>query len=121
MVALVERHLAALGAEVIGFAEWHEGLALAPHLEQVGAAEEANLAGYDTEVGITTEPAAVAYDLDFVSLAAERSHLVLSRPLLTTPEAQALLRALGSPHMRAQLGGLPGYGGRPCGEAVCSL
>lgn len=172
VVALVERHFGALGAEVIGFAEWHEGLALAPHLddrsftlagavernlrlvnredgsearglldqhlEQVGAVEKTGLAGYDTQVGghllvassiaaglgelgITTEPAALAYDLDFVPLAAERSHLVLSRPLLTTPEAQALLRALGSPHMRAQLGGLAGYDARPCGEAVCSL
>lgn len=171
LVSLVEGHLADVGAEVIGFAAWQEGLAIAPHvndrcltlagvaernlrlvnrengsearslldqhLQQVGV-ETNTLAGYDTQVGghllvassiaaglgdvgITTEPAAKTYDLDFIPLAAERSHLVLGRPLLTTPEAQALLRVLGSPYMQTQLAGLPGYNARPCGEAVYSL
>lgn len=171
LVSLVEAHLADVGAEVIGFADWQEGLAIAPnlndgpltvasiaernlrlinrengsearflldqHLDEVGI-EPKQLAGYHTQVGghllvassiaaglgdvgITMEPAAKAYDLDFIPLAAERSYIVLGRPLIITPEAQALLRVLGSPQMQTQLTGLPGYAARPCGEAVYSL
>lgn len=171
LISLIERHLADVGAEVIGFAAWQEGLAITPHLngrsltlagvaernlrlvnrengsearslldqhlKQAGI-EPQRLAGYNTQVGgqllvassiaaglgdvgITMEPAAKAYDLDFIPLASERSHLVLGRPLMTTPEAQALLRVVGSPYTQTQLAGLPGYDARPCGEAVCSL
>ncbi|TAN25037.1 MAG: helix-turn-helix domain-containing protein [Actinomycetota bacterium] len=171
LISMLEKHLANVGAEVIGFSAWREGLAITPnlndgsltltgvaerglrlvnrengsearslldqHLEQAGIEVNA-LTGYDTQVsgqllvassiaaglgdvGITMEPAAKAYDLDFIPLAAEHSHIVLSRPLLTTPEAQALLRVLGSPHMQTQLAGLPGYDAQPCGDAICSI
>lgn len=107
------------------------------HLDQAGI-EAHHLIGYDTqvtgqllvasaiaaglgEVGITMEPAAKAYDLDFIPLAAELSHLVLNRPLLPSPQAQGLLRVLGSPQMHTQLAQLPGYDPRPCGQAVYSL
>ncbi|MHB1534656.1 MAG: substrate-binding domain-containing protein [Acidimicrobiales bacterium] len=99
--------------------------------------EGAELAGYDTQVGghllvassvaaglgdvgISTEPAALAYGLDFAALASERSYLVLARPVLTTPEAQALLRVLGSPYLQQQLSILPGYDASACGEVVYS-
>lgn len=72
-------------------------------------------------VGVTTEGAALAYGLGFLALASERFLLVLPRPLLSTPEVQALLRVLASPALQAQLGSLPGYGGvASCGESVWS-
>jgi putative molybdopterin biosynthesis protein len=73
------------------------------------------------QVGVTTEAAAVAYGLGFLALASERFLLALPRPLLTTPEVQALLRVLASPALQAQLTSLPGYTGvGACGESVWS-
>ena len=74
------------------------------------------------DVGVTSEPAALAHGLGFVPLAAERSFLIIPRHLLGTAEARALARVLGSPALRDQLGVLAGYRGRSgCGEPVASL
>jgi putative molybdopterin biosynthesis protein len=73
------------------------------------------------ELGVASEPCALAYDLPFTPLASERSLLVVATPLLGTAELQALLRALASTELREQLAGLPGYDVSPCGESVASV
>ncbi len=71
------------------------------------------------DAGITIEPAALAYGLDFVPLAEERSLLALPRSLIATPEVQGLLRVLATPAVQGQLGGLAGYGDvADCGTRV---
>lgn len=174
-------HLGGVGAEVIGFAAWREGLAwrageetsLAGHgsppaagsllamladgglrlvnrergseartlldhrLESEGVPID-KVSGYASavrahllvasavaaglgDVGVTIEPAALAYGLGFSSLADERSYLVVPLPVIGTPEVDALLRVLASPVLRAQLCALPGYDPTLCGESVVSL
>lgn len=61
------------------------------------------------DVGVTIEPAALAFGLNFVPFARERSLLAIPQRHLTTPEVQALLRVLATPSVRNQLAGLPGY------------
>lgn len=162
------KSLADSGAEVIGFASWREGLAIAPKLS--GQVETLNdvkrlgmrlvnrepgseahevlererrrlqipanaLPGYSTtltghlpvasavasglaEVGITSEPAAIAYGLDFVPLATERYDLVVRRDHLGTGEVRSLLQVLGSPALHAQLDAIDGYDASLCGTVV---
>ena len=83
----------------------------AGHL-QVAAAIGGGLA----DAGVSSEPAALAYGLDFVPLAAERFDLVLPAKHAASREVQGLLRVLTSPWLLAQLGSLPGYGASRCGE-----
>ncbi len=74
------------------------------------------------DVGVTTQPAALAYRLDFVALAAERSLLIIPRKVLATPEARGLARVLASSALQDQLAVLAGYRGlSTCGEPVASL
>ena len=99
---------------------------------RVGAAR---LAGYDTavtghlqvasalssglgDVGVASEPAAMAYGLGFVPLVTERYDLVVRRAALHSPEVQGLLLALQSGWLRPQLDALPGYDASMCGEVV---
>ena len=99
--------------------------------------DPAELAGYDTragghlqvasavaaglaDAGVASEPAARAYDLEFVPLAAERFDLVLPGAHLGSREVQGLLKVLTSPWLLAQLAGLPGYDAAACGERVAS-
>ncbi|MDA8062309.1 MAG: helix-turn-helix domain-containing protein [Actinomycetota bacterium] len=71
------------------------------------------------DAGVTIEPAALAYGLDFTPFAEERSLLALPRFLLDTSEVQALLRVLATPAVQGQLAGLPGYTHiAHCGERV---
>ena len=71
------------------------------------------------DAGVTIEPAALAYGLDFTPFAEERSLLALPRSLLDTSEVQALLRVLATPAVQGQLAGLPGYTHiAHCGERV---
>ena len=83
----------------------------AGHL-QVAAAIVGGLA----DAGVSSEPAALAYGLDFVPLAAERFDLVLPAKHAASREVQGLLKVLTSPWLLAQLASLPGYDAARCGE-----
>jgi len=86
------------------------------HLE-VAAAVAAGLA----DVGVASEPAALAYDLAFVPLAAERFDLVVPAALAGSREIQGLHRALSSPWLHDQLASLPGYSVAQCGERLATI
>jgi putative molybdopterin biosynthesis protein len=94
-----------------------------------------DLAGYDTDVsghlqlasairsglgdvGVASEPAALAHGLAFVPLVTERCDLVVRRAALHSPEVQGLLLSLQSGWLRPQLDALPGYDAAMCGEVV---
>jgi putative molybdopterin biosynthesis protein len=83
----------------------------AGHL-QVAAA----VAGRLADAGVSSEPAALAYGLGFIPLAAERFDLVLPAKHAASREVQGLLKVLTSPWLLAQLASLPGYDPARCGE-----
>ena len=83
----------------------------AGHL-QVTAAITGGLA----DVGVSSEPAALAYGLDFIPLAEERFDLLLPAKHAASREVQGLLKVLTSPWLQAQLASLPGYDAARCGE-----
>jgi putative molybdopterin biosynthesis protein len=107
--------------------------------ELTGAGIEASqLPGYDTradghlhvaaaiaaglaDAGIASEPAALAYDLPFIPLAAERFDLVIPAGQLSTREVQGLLKVLSSAWLLEQLASLPGYDPARCGEPIVTL
>jgi molybdate-binding protein len=72
---------------------------------QVAAA----VAGRLADAGVSSEPAALAYGLHFVPLAAERFDLLIPAKLAASPEVQGLLKVLTSPWLVTQLASLPGY------------
>jgi putative molybdopterin biosynthesis protein len=72
---------------------------------QVAAA----VAGHLADAGVSSEPAALAYGLRFIPLAAERFDLVIPTKLAASPEVQGLLKVLTSPWLQTQLASLPGY------------
>jgi putative molybdopterin biosynthesis protein len=86
------------------------------HLEVAGA-----IAAGLADVGIASEPAALAYDLAFVPLTAERFDLVVPAAHAGSREVQALLRALSSTWLLDQLASLPGYTVTQCGERVATI
>jgi putative molybdopterin biosynthesis protein len=107
--ALLDRERQRLGlnpAELSGYDSRAAG-----HL-QVAAAIGGGLA----DAGVSSEPAALAYGLDFIPLAAERFDLVLPAKHAASREVQGLLRVLTSPWLLAQLASLPGYDAARCGE-----
>ena len=83
----------------------------AGHL-QVAAAIVGGLA----DVGVSSEPAALAYGLDFIPLAEERFDLMLPAKHAASREVQGLLKVLTSPWLLAQIASLPGYDAARCGE-----
>ena len=83
----------------------------AGHL-QVAAAIVGGLA----DAGVSSEPAALAYELDFIPLAEERFDLLLPAKHAASREVQGLLKVLTSPWLLAQLASLPGYDAARCGE-----
>jgi putative molybdopterin biosynthesis protein len=83
----------------------------AGHL-QVAAA----VAGRLADVGVSSEPAALAYGLNCIPLADERFDLVLPGKHAASREVQGLLKVLTSPWLLAQLANLPGYDPGRCGE-----
>jgi putative molybdopterin biosynthesis protein len=85
----------------------------AGHL-QVAAA----VAGRLADAGVSSEPAALAYGLDFIPLAEERFDLVLPAKHAASREVQGLLKVLTSPWLLAQLASLPGYDPASCGERL---
>jgi len=76
----------------------------------------ATIVGGLADAGVSSEPAALAYGLDFIPLAAERFDLVLPGKHATSREVQGLLKVLTSPWLLAQLASLPGYDADRCGE-----
>ena len=70
---------------------------------------------------MASEPAALAYGLGFVPLAAEHSDLVIPATAAGSREAAGLLRVLSSRWLLDQLASLPGYDPARCGEHVASL
>jgi putative molybdopterin biosynthesis protein len=85
----------------------------AGHL-QVASAVAAAIA----DVGVASEPAALAYGLGFVPLADERFDLVLPGKHLGSREVQGLMKVLTSPWLLAQLASLPGYDPADCGDRI---
>jgi putative molybdopterin biosynthesis protein len=106
---LLDRERQRLGlnpAELTGYESRAAG-----HL-QVAAAIGGGLA----DAGVSSEPAALAYGLDFIPLASERFDLVLPAKHAASREVQGLLKVLTSPWLLAQLASLPGYDAARCGE-----
>jgi putative molybdopterin biosynthesis protein len=88
----------------------------AGHL-QVADAIAAGLA----DVGVASEPAALAYGLEFVPLAAERFDLVIPAVHAASREVQALIKVLGSRWLGDQLASLPGYDPASCGQHIATV
>jgi molybdate-binding protein/transcriptional regulator with XRE-family HTH domain len=88
----------------------------AGHL-QVADAIAAGLA----DVGVASEPAALAYGLAFVPLAAERFDLVIPAVHAASREVQALTKVLGSRWLLDQLASLPGYDPASCGQHIVTF
>jgi len=106
---LLDRERLRLGLESSQLAGY-DSLA-AGHL-QVAAAIVGGLA----DAGVSSEPAALAYGLDFIPLAEERFDLLLPAKYAASREVQGLLKVLTSPWLLAQLASLPGYDAARCGE-----
>ncbi|HLI41313.1 MAG TPA: substrate-binding domain-containing protein [Streptosporangiaceae bacterium] len=107
--ALLDRERLRLGldpADLPGYRSQAAG-----HL-QVAAAVAGGLA----DAGVSSEPAALAYRLEFIPLAEERFDLVLPARHAASRQVQGLLRVLTSPWLLAQLSSLPGYDPANCGE-----
>jgi molybdate-binding protein/DNA-binding XRE family transcriptional regulator len=83
---------------------------------RVAAAVVAGLA----DAGVASEPAALAYGLAFVPLAAERFDLVIPASQAGSREVQALRKVLASPWLLTQLDCLPGYDSSRCGDRVAA-
>jgi hypothetical protein len=112
--SLLDRELASAGipaSQLPGYDTRAAG-----HLH-VAAAIAAGMA----DAGIASEPAARAYDLDFVPLAAEHFDLVIPARLTCTREVQGLLKILSSVWLLDQLASLPGYDPARCGEQIVTL
>ena len=73
------------------------------------------------DAGIASEPAALAYDLGFIPLAAERFDLVVLAGQVSSREVQGLLKVLSSAWLLDQLASLPGYDPGRCGERIATL
>jgi molybdate-binding protein/DNA-binding XRE family transcriptional regulator len=70
------------------------------------------------DVGVASEPAALAYGLDFVPLARENFDLVIPAAHAGSHEVRAMIRALSSRWLLDQLASLPGYDASRCGERL---
>jgi putative molybdopterin biosynthesis protein len=112
--SVLDRELAELGIEAGQLTGY--GAEVTGHL-QVAAAIAAGLA----DAGIASEPAALAYGLAFVPLAAEHFDLVLPAARAGCREVQGLLKVLSSPWLLDQLASLPGYDPSRCGERIAVL
>ena len=106
---LLDRERARLGIAATALRGY--GTQAAGHLQVASA-----VAGQLADVGVSSEPAALAYGLTFLPLAEERFDLVLPAKQAASREVQALLKVLTSPWLLAQLASLPGYDPASCGE-----
>jgi molybdate-binding protein/transcriptional regulator with XRE-family HTH domain len=112
--SVLDRELAGLGidpGQLPGYGTRARG-----HL-QVAAAITAGLA----DAGVASEPAALAYGLAFIPLAAERFDLVIPADLVGSREIQGLIKVLSSRWLLDQLASLPGYDAETCGQHVATL
>ena len=112
--SVLDRELARAGIEASQLPGY--GTQATGHL-QVTAAIAAGLA----DAGIASEPAALAYGLAFIPLAAEHFDLVIPARQAGTREVQALLKVLSSAWLLDQLTSLPGYDPARCGEPIAAL
>jgi len=99
------------GEQVAGYQTMAAG-----HL-QVADAIAAGLA----DAGVACEPAALAYGLAFLPLAAERFDLVIPAEHAAAREVQALIKVLASRWLIDQLTSLPGYDPSSCGQHLATL
>ena len=99
------------GEQVAGYRTMAAG-----HL-QVADAIAAGLA----DAGVACEPAALAYGLAFIPLAAERFDLVIPAEHAASREVQALIKVLASRWLIDQLASLPGYDPSSCGQHLATL
>jgi len=105
-------------------------------LDRLGIAPS-EVAGYDTEctghllvasavasgladAAVMTEPAALAFGLEFVPWQEEISELHIPRSLMSGVEVRALLDALGGRELPRQLAALEGYDAEPCGRILAA-
>jgi putative molybdopterin biosynthesis protein len=110
---VLDRELAGLGVDPASLPGYDT--AATGHLE-VAAVIAAGVA----DVGVASEPAALAYGLAFVPLTQERFDLVIPAGYAGSREVQAMVRVLSSPWLRDQLASLPGYDASRCGEPVAT-
>jgi molybdate-binding protein/DNA-binding XRE family transcriptional regulator len=109
--SLLDRELAALGIDgpqLPGYASEAGG-----HLQVASA-----IASGVADVGIATEPAALAYGLRFVAMSDEECVIQVVRDRLEAPELRLLLLVIGGPQLRRELGALPGYDPSILGEEL---
>jgi putative molybdopterin biosynthesis protein len=112
--SVLDRELAEAGIEAGQLPGY--GTRATGHL-QVAAAIATGLA----DVGVASEPAALAYGLAFVPLATERFDLVIPAQQAGSREVQGLLKVLSSRWLLDQLASLPGYDPARCGERIATL
>jgi molybdate-binding protein/DNA-binding XRE family transcriptional regulator len=108
---MLDRELAGHGIDP-GLLPGYETVA-AGHLE-VAAAIAVGVA----DVGVASEPAALAYGLAFVPLTQQNVDLVIPAAHAGSHEVRATIRALSSRWLLDQLASLPGYDASRCGEPV---
>ncbi|MGO8874371.1 MAG: substrate-binding domain-containing protein [Acidimicrobiales bacterium] len=99
--------------------------------------EASDVAGYETEctahllvasavgsgladAAVMTEPAALAFGLEFVPWQEEISELHIPRSLMGGIEMRALLDVLGGRELPRQLAALEGYDAEPCGRILAA-
>ena len=111
---VLDRELARLDLDPAGLPGYDT--AATGHLE-VAAVIAAGVA----DVGVASEPAALAYGLAFVPLTQERFDLIIPAAYAGSREVQAMVRVLPSPWLRGQLASLPGYDAARCGEQVTTV
>jgi len=70
------------------------------------------------QVGVASEPAGLAYDLDFIAWQEESCEILIARNQLGTTPVHALLSVLRGDSLRNELGAIPGYDPSPCGEPI---
>ena len=70
------------------------------------------------DIGVASEPAALAYGLGFVPWQEEICELHVPRSLLGTQEIRALLDVLAGNELPAQLAAIAGYDTGPCGKVL---
>jgi molybdate-binding protein/transcriptional regulator with XRE-family HTH domain len=106
---LLDQQLAALGltgAELPGY-----GIEASGHLTLASA-----VAGGAADVGVATEPSALAYGLGFLPLTEEECVLRISRRRLDTPELRLILGVLAGAQLGRELEALPGYDAAVAGD-----
>jgi len=72
------------------------------------------------DAAVMTEPAALAFGLEFVPWQEEISELHIPRSLMGGVEVRALLDVLGGRELPRQLAALEGYDAEPCGRILAA-